>query len=77
MLPLGLLGSLMVSGVVGFGAGKGRFDKSAVVAGGMVFVLCMGVLALRWLGLNPVEVAVIFIVVLVVGVLIALYQYFK
>ena len=77
MLPLGLLGSIAVSGFVGFGAGKGRFDKSAVVAGGMVFVLCLGVLALRWLGLNPVEVAVIFIVVLVVGVLIALYQYFR
>ena len=77
MLPLGLLGSIMVSGLVGFGAGKGRFDKSAVVAGGVVFVLCLGVLALRWLGLDPVEVAVIFIVVLVVGVLIALYQYFR
>ena len=77
MLPLGLLGSIMVSGFVGFGAGKGRFDKSAVVAGGMVFVLCLGVLALRWLGLSPVEVAVIFIVVLVVAALIALYQYFR
>ena len=77
MLPLGLLGSVMVSGFVGFGAGKGRFDKSAIVAGGVVFVLCLGILALRWLGLDPVEVAVIFIVVLVVGVLIALYQYFR
>ena len=77
MLPIGVLGSIMMGGIVGFGAGKGRFDKSAVVAGGMVFVLCLGVLALRWLGLSPVEVAVIFIVVLVVGLLIALYQYFR
>ena len=77
MLPIGVLGSIMMGGLVGFGAGKGRFDKSAVVAGGMVFVLCLGVLALRWLGLSPVEVAVIFIVVLVVGLLIALYQYFR
>ena len=77
MLPLGLIGSLMVSGVVGYGSGKGRFDKASVIAAGMVFVLCMGVLALRWLGLNPVDVAVIFIIVLIFGVLIALYGYFR
>ena len=77
MLPLGLMGSLIVAGFVGYGSSKGRFDKASVIAAGMVFVLCMGVLALRWFGLDPVEVAVIFIIVLILGVLIALYGYFR
>ena len=77
MLPIGVLGSVVISGVVAYGSGRGRFDKAAVIAGGMVFVLCMGVLSVRWLGLNAIEVGMIFISVLIIGILIAVYQYIK
>ena len=48
-LPLGLLGSIFLGGVTGYGARRGGMDKAAIVAGGLVFFVC-------WAYLCPVYI---------------------
>ena len=69
-LPLGLLGSIFLGGLTGYGAGRGRLDKAAIIAGGLVFFVCWGYLCPVYLKIPwPVIFSVI---VLVVGPAIAI-----
>ena len=69
-LPLGLLGSIFLGGLTGYGAGRGRLDKAAIIAGGLVFFVCWGYLCPVYLKIPwPVIFSVI---VLVVGAAIVI-----
>ena len=40
VVPLGLIGSIFMGGLTGYGAKRGGMDKAAIVAGGLVFFVC-------------------------------------
>ena len=69
-LPLGLLGSIFLGGVTGYGARRGGLDKAAIIAGGLVFFVCWAYLCPVYLKIPwPVVLSVI---VLVIGAAIAI-----
>ena len=70
VVPLGMLGSIFMGGLTGYGARRGGMDKAAIIAGGLVFFVC-------WAYLCPVYLKipwpVIFsVIVLVIGAAIAI-----
>ena len=70
VVPIGLLGSIFLGGVTGYGAGRGRLDKAAIVAGGLVFFVCWAYLCPVYLKIN--WYIIFSVIVLVVGAAIAI-----
>ena len=72
MLPIALLGSVALSAVPILVIGRGRTDKAAVIAAGLVFVFCWGILGPTYLGVSvPVMVAVLLLVIILGGIALA------
>ena len=76
-LPLGLLGSIFLGGLTGYGAGRGRLDKAAVVAGGLVFFVCWGYLCPVYLNIAWPIVISVFVLVIGAALLIAINDYLR
>ena len=72
MLPIALLGSVALSALPIMVIGRGRTDKAGVLAGGMVFVLCWGVLAPTYFGVAlPVMIAVLLLIIILGAIALA------
>jgi len=76
-LPLGLLGSIFLGGLTGYGAGRGRLDKAAIVAGGLVFFVCWGYLCPVYLHIPWQVVISVFVLVIGAALVIAINDYLR
>ena len=76
-VPLALLGSIFLGGLTGYGAGRGRLDKAAIVAGGLVFFVCWTYLARVYLHIEWPYIFAPIVVVVGLAIVVALNDYFK
>ena len=76
-VPLGLLGSIFLGGLTGYGAGRGRMDKAAIVAGGLVFFVCWAYLCPVYLKIPWQVIFAVIVVVMGAGIAIAINDYLR
>ena len=76
-VPLGLLGSIFMGGLTGYGARRGGLDKAAVVAGGLVFFVCWAYLCPVYLRIDWMIVFAVLVLVIGAAIVVVLQDFFR
>ena len=76
-VPIGLLGSIFLGGLTGYGASRGGMDKAAIIAGGLVFFVCWAYLCPVYLKVSWQIVFSVIALIIGAGIVVALNEYLK
>ena len=76
-VPLGLLGSIFMGGLTGYGARRGGMDKAVVVAGGLVFFVCWAYLCPVYLRIDWMIIFAVLVLVIGAAIVVVLNDFFR